>query len=255
LINKSLTLISADNGWVVIDGNGVDNAVTIENAGNVSIKKFSVKSKDKYGIYCKGSDSSELVLKNSYLIESGWGIVAENNCKINLVNNLIYNNKLTSNADGAGILIKDSNPDIVSAIVNNTITNNYHGVWSENAKVQIMNNIISRNIGGTGLVDSVGIYHSGTGISNNTYNDVWSNGWEYKGDALAGNGSINQDPQFVNIYQHNYGLLSGGYNPSSCIDAGNPDFIYNDAFRATNDLDRNDMGAFGGPDNYGWQSY
>jgi len=69
--------------------------------------------------------------------------------------------------------------------------------------------------------------------------------------GFAGEGNINEDPLFVaatngdgadyNGLAADWSLLAG----SLCIDAGNPDAMYNDI-----DGTRNDMGAYGGPTPY-----
>ena len=216
------------------------------------IQRLVVKSKDKYGIYCKGDNPTVFTLKNDTIKDSGWGIVIENNCQLTALNNLVYNNKNSSNTDGAGILIKNNfSYGIISEIRNNTIDSNYHGIWSENTDLKVTNNIITNNIGGIGTKGSTGIYHSGTGKSDNTFNDVYGNGLDYGGDAVAGNGSIVAYPKFIWLWQGDYRLKAVTTDYSLCIDAGNPEYIYNDWIYSTKSA-RNDMGAYGGPDNLGW---
>jgi len=249
VIDKKIKLTSNYAAGIVINGGGTDNAITIKNS-DISIQRFTIKSKDKYGIYC---ETGSVTMKNNFIIDSGWGAVAENNCQLTLLNNLIYNNKKADNKDGAGVLIKDNfSYNITSEIRNNVITDNYHGIWSENSNIKVLNNIITKNVGGVGSVESVGIYHSGLGKSDSYYNDVWSNGWNYKGDALAGNGSIDTNPKFISEAQRDYRLQTGTTDYSPCINTGYPEFIYNDGTLITDNDYRNDMGAYGGPDNIGW---
>ena len=136
-------------GTTIIDGGGSDNAVTISSGENILIQKLTIKSQDKYGIYCQSENATSIAFKNNYIIDSGWGIVAEDNCQITVLNNLIYNNKNSVNTDGAGILIKNNfSFGITSEIRNNTIDDNYHGIWSEDSNLKVMNNIITNQIGG-----------------------------------------------------------------------------------------------------------
>ena len=251
-IDKGVKLIGEFPTSVIIDGSSTDNTINITAGNNILIQRIVIKSKDKYGIYCQSENLITLTIKNSTLKDSGWGLAAEKNCQITAIDNLIYNNRNSSNTDGAGILIKNNvSYNIVSKIINNTIDDNYHGIWSENADLKVMNNIITSNVGGKGTMGSTGIYHTGTGKSDNTYNDVYGNGWDYGGDAKAGNGSIVVYPNFVWPVQRDYHLKTGTTDYSLCIDAGNPEFIYNDATYGTKSA-RNDMGAYGGPDNIGW---
>lgn len=104
----------------------------------------------------------------------------------------------------------------------------------------VRNNIIAFN-------DSCGFgsywYENGQVITHD-YNDIFSNGTDYCGWITPDTTEISTDPLFVNSAIRDYHLL-----PSSpCIDAGDPDTIYNDP-----DGSRNDIGAFGGPGAAGWK--
>jgi len=251
-LNKSLKLIGETSSSVVIDGLGNDNAINITDGKDILIQRVVLKSKDKYGIYCQSDNSVTLIIKNSTFKDSGWGLVAENNCQVTMLNNLIYNNRNSANTDGAGILIKNNfSYGITSEIRNNTIDDNYHGIWSENSNVKVMNSIITSNIGGTGVISNTGIYHSGDGKSDNSFSNVYGNSTDYGGDARPGNGCIVVLPGFVLVSQRDYRLKTGTTEYSLCIDAGHPEYIYNDV-NYTSNTARNDMGAYGGPDNLGW---
>jgi hypothetical protein len=251
VLDKKIRLVGELSGGAVINGGGIDNALTINNGSNISIERLAIQSKNKYAIYCSGKNQSSTTFKNLIIKDSGWGIVAEENCQLTVLNNLIYNNRNSDNTDGAGILIKNNfSYNLVSEIRNNTIDDNYHGIWSENSNLKVMNSIITNNIGGKGAKGSTGLYHSGDGNSDNTYNDVYGNGWDFGGDAKPGNGTLIVYPKFAWPSQRDYHLKTGtDYSP--CIDAGHPDYIYNDTNYSSNTV-RNDMGAYGGPDNVGW---
>lgn len=252
VLDKKIKLIGELSGSTIIDGKGNENALTINNGKDISIERFTIQSKDKYAIYCPGKNQTSAVFKNLIIKDSGWGIVAEENCQLTILNALIYNNRNSANTDGAGVLIKNnSSYGITSEIRNNTIDDNYHGIWSENSNVKVINSIITSNIGGAGAISNTGIYHSGDGKSDNTFSDVYGNGLEYGGDAKPGNGSIVVLPKFVWPSQRDYRLKSGSTDYSTCLDAGNPEYIYNDGTYSTKTA-RNDMGAYGGPDNIWW---
>ena len=248
VINKNIKLIGNYVISAIIDGQGDGPAITIEGADDFLIQRFTIKSEDEKAIYCSGENLSKGIIKNITIEDSYWGIYAEDNCDLTILNNLIYNNKNSSKTDGVGILVKNnSSHDFILEIRNNTIDDNYHGIWSENANLKVMNNIITNNLG---LSNSTGIYHTGDGESDNTYNDVWQNGFNYGEDAKAGNGSLIVSPKFVQAVQRNYKLKTGtDYSP--CLDAGHPEHIYNDKIYSSNTA-RNDMGAYGGPDNWQW---
>lgn len=252
VLDKKIKLVGELSGSTIIDGKGSGNAVTINNGKDISIERFTIQSNNKYAIYCLGENQTSATFKNLIIKDSGWGIVAEGNCQLTVLNNLIYNNNNFGNTDGVGILIKNNfSYGITSEIRNNTIDDNYHGIWSENSNVKVINSIITNNIGGTGVISNTGIYHSGDGESDNTFNNVYENTLNYGGDAKPGNGSIVVLPKFIWPSQRDYRLKSGSTDYSTCIDAGHPDYIYNDV-NFTSNTARNDMGAYGGPDNIGW---
>ncbi|MBK7141732.1 MAG: right-handed parallel beta-helix repeat-containing protein [bacterium] len=117
-----------------------------------------------------------------------------------------------------------------ATIINNTIVNSSGGgisSFSTDAPI-IRNNIIANNA-------KYGIHIDGGGPNDVSYNDVYGNQVAYYNVADPGPGHLAVDPMF----NPNYTLAPG----SPCINAGDPDSIYNDP-----DGSRNDMGAvpFGG---------
>ena len=252
VLDKKVKLSGELSGSTIVNGLGSDHALTITNGKDILIERFTFQSKDKYAIYCSGINQITATFKNLIVKDSGRGVVAEENCRLTILNSLIYNNKNSEKTDGAGILVKNNfSYAITTKIINNTIDDNYHGIWSENSNLEIMNNIITNNIGGLGTTGSTGLYHFGNGTSENTYNNVYGNGFDYGGNAVAGNGSIVVYPMFLWPAQRDYHLKTGSVDYSLCLDAGHPDYIYNDGTISTKTY-RNDMGAYGGPDNIGW---
>ena len=159
------------------------------------------------------------------------------NCKVDIMNNIITENSCYGTRKGAGGGISvgfygTGDPSLMGAnIINNTIINNYaqhkgNGIYVNKIDVEITNSIIRDNDGSVSsqiVIEGIG-YH----------------GCEY---MTRGRSS--------------YCLLTE--NESPCIDAGNPDNIYNDVLDGLNVLypalgdNRNDMGAFGGPHSKWWQ--
>ena len=100
---------------------------------------------------------------------------------------------------------------------------------------------------------STGLYLNG-GTVDNGYSDLWGNGQDLRGGVGTGDGGLFLDPKFVNTRERNYRLIWGsGDNISPCINTGHPNTEYNDGKLLTGDIYRNDMGAYGGPDNIGWE--
>lgn len=250
VINKNIKLIGSYAVSAIIDGQGNGPAITIIGADDFLIQKFTLKSGNGKAIYCSGENLSKGTIKNTIIKDSDWGIFIEGNCDLVILNNQIYNNRDSSNTDGAGILVRDNSAyDFTLEIRNNTIDDNYHGVWSENANLKVMNSIITNNTGGN---NSTGLYHDGDSEMITMYNNVWHNGFNYGGDASAGAGSLVVDPEFSNQSHRDYRLKWGTTYYSKCIDAGHSSYIYNDGTLVTSNVYRNDMGAYGGPDNIGW---
>lgn len=159
-------------------------------------------------------------------------------------NNLFEKNKATF---GSGGWIGDAFS--YAKIINNTIIKNHAeqkggALYTKNAAPTVMNSILWNNHAPEGSEIFV---ESGT--IDVTYSDVMS-GW-------TGTGNINVNPKLIS----NYSLL---HRNSLCIDAGNPDAMYNDpedpfhtgyAMFPARGLIRNDMGAFGGPGAIDWYGF
>jgi formylglycine-generating enzyme required for sulfatase activity len=108
----------------------------------------------------------------------------------------------------------------------------------ENAATTIVNSILWDE----GSGDEISLYESDIMVQ---YSNVRG--------GYAGEGNINADPLFANPAENNFELLDG----SPCIDAGNPDAVYDDVSNSDNPANaaypsaggvRNDMGAYGGPE-------
>lgn len=173
------------------------------------------------GAICCFSNSGPFILNNTILGNSAkfyGGIKCGTGTITNITGNIIVHN--TALYTCGAIACCDS-----TIIINNTITDNsggYGGIYCWDSSTTIINTIIWNN-------NPQEIYLSGGPITM-TYSDV-RGGW-------AGDGNIDSNPLFVNPANDDFHLCQG----SPCIDAGDPDPIYNDV-----DGTRNDMGCYGGP--------
>jgi hypothetical protein len=134
-------------------------------------------------------------------------------------------------------------------ITNNTIAKNCAemqggGIYTKNAAATVMNSILWNNE----APDGPEVYIE-SGTIDITYSDV-KGGW-------TGTGNLNVNPRLFGP------LLFLGFR-SPCIDAGNPDPLYNDpesifltghAQLPARGTLRNDMGAYGGPYAAGWWNF
>jgi hypothetical protein len=137
--------------------------------------------------------------------------------------------------NGGGILITNyqglvTRPAIHNnTIVDNEVTGQGGGIFSNRATPDIRNNIVVSNEG-------YGIYSAESTLVCD-YNDVWSNTTDYGGAASAGTGALSACPLFVDSLTHDYHLMAG----SPCIDAGDPSLPLDP------DSTRSDMGAIYSP--------
>jgi parallel beta-helix repeat protein len=140
--------------------------------------------------------------------------------------NIAYNNTALGNSEIRGAIYFWG--DNIQAL-NNTMDNNTAGfTYLNSTDCDVRNNIMSNNI-------EYGLQaRSYVGPNVNVtvdYNDIWNTtGPDYNAEAIPGGNDISADP----LYGDEYILTVG----SPCIDAGDPNPIYNDP-----DGSRNDMGA------------
>ncbi|MCP4704118.1 MAG: hypothetical protein GY865_05870 [candidate division Zixibacteria bacterium] len=190
----------------------IDNG---EGEGTV-LSGFTIRNGDTLSTVVMIGHASEAVIENnvfrnniSKVINPLTVIKVENRASIRY--NLFFDN------GGINTIWSDGNAEII----NNTIDSNERGVYSTSSLTVLRNNIITNNAE-YGTLGSFGEFD---------YNNVWNNG---SGNDIGPNG-ISSDPLFVDLTWHNYNIRLA----SPCVDAGDPDPIYND-LNGT----RNDIGAF-----------
>jgi len=163
-----------------------------------------------------------------------------------LKNNVIANNTATGSFNGGGGVYVDWEP---ITLENNTIVNNHSGdrgggIISTGTMTTVKNCII---YGNTATIAFDQIFRRYGGNATLTYTN-FEGTWQGPGDEV---GVINETPLFENT--ENYRLAPN----SLCIDAGNPDEIYNDKENPASPGEAlypslgsitNDMGAYGGQD-------
>ncbi|MGA1825034.1 MAG: right-handed parallel beta-helix repeat-containing protein [bacterium] len=196
-------------------------------------------------------NNSTIVVSNNRISDNSTGIYAYNNSHAILRNNRIDTNRLygiqTSGSECTilnNLIIKNKTGMYASSyddshLINNTIANNQeHGIYAHNSSLMVKNNIVSAN-------SSIGIYAVSNASLDITFNDVWNNGEDYfsasGGLASPSVGNISEDPLFVDIAHEDYHLRYTIDEISPCIDAGDPNPLYND-----HDDTINDMGYTGG---------
>jgi len=116
-----------------------------------------------------------------------------------------------------------------SWVINNTLDNNERGLFSIAGGGYVINNIITNS-----FERGIGAY-SCDNFTLLDYNDVWNNNPNYNTNCDPGVHDISENPMYFNPLSFDYSLNSC----SPCINAGDPDTIYND-----DDNTRGDMGAF-----------
>ncbi len=211
------------------------------------------------GIFnCSGIIRNNIIAYN-FSEEDNGGICGSNGI---IINNKIFNNIGDGIAEGDGqilnnIIYNNTRVGIYSSlgiIKNNLIYNNFTALYY--CYGDIINNIIyghttaSQTMGEcTGLIMN-NIFWGNNDVSNDFFwyssTPVYSCIQNWTG---GGEGNISVDPMFVDAVSGDFRLMKG----SPCIDAGNPAAEYFDAcIPPGRGTVRNDMGAYGGPQNCGW---
>jgi hypothetical protein len=198
---------------------------------------------------CDGIIINNTISENS--AEYGGGVCY---CYGTVCNNIISGN---SAKYGSGLYFCEG------TIKNNTISYNsaeYRGGGIYGCNYIISNNTISENSAGS---YGGGIYSCNSQMIINCI--IWENSADISGNQIdksstptysciqdwtgGGIGNISPDPKFE-VSGSNLFYLKPD---SPCIDSGNPETEYNDGcFPPGQKTDRNDMGAYGGPLNCGW---
>ncbi len=145
--------------------------------------------------------------RNGISLWANWGFMSGGYVGAYINRNLIYNNSKN------GIYCSGDDP-IEADLVNNTIVNNaengiYYGAEFDSTEFEIVNNIISDNATGIWSEDTLG--------ANIRYNNVWRNTKNYVNLAPAVT-DISVDPLFADPEENDFNLTS----TSPCIDAGDP---------------------------------
>ena len=197
------------------------------------------------GIYCTGSSPSltnvTISGNTAYrrLGGDGGGICCENSSP-SLVNVTISGND--GDDAGGGISCFSSSPSLENVTISGNAAESGGGIFCR-ASPSLVNCILWND-----RPQEIYIY---SGSVTATYSDI-QGGW-------TGTGNIDEDPMFVSGPLGDYHLCP--FTPSPCIDAGNPDPMYNDpedplilgyAMWPALGTVRNDMGVYGGPNADGW---
>jgi len=212
-------------------------------------------------------------------------IKVEGDSKVDIVGCIIHDNNTSSQAAAIEVVGSNDVFFSQNVIVNNTSSNCAGAIRCTASSPEISNNIVANNTGQWGafsLKNDSNVTMINNTISNNestnntpylmfllssiptiTNSIIIDNGEIYFPQStpeityscvtggFAGEGNIDENPLFVSPSDGdgsgydgltaNWSLQTG----SPCIDAGNPDAMYNDV-----DGSRNDMGAYGGPNPY-----
>ena len=289
-INVTLTentisgnIVDEAGGGIFVNSGGTAEVTLIGNviADNIVTNPFEKPPSDGGGIaaYASGPGKTTLKLTNNLITENeaavGGGIWAyaygPDDAVVTIVlnNNIIAGNKAVY---GAGIMFASGQTDTITKPGGSVICTSTNNIITENVA----------NVGDGGVhLHSGSTYGAGGLISLSSQNDIiWGNKPRREPQLLAvveggksgiatakasysdvgsirtsGGGTynsyrvINEDPLFINPENQVFLLQDN----SPCIDAGNPSLAYNDGcIPPAKGKERNDMGAYGGPNNCYW---
>lgn len=203
----------------------------IEGAGNQgvnieqctpSITNCRIVNNNGNGIFIK---NAKIELKNCIIQRNAGNGIRLDNGQISVSNSIFTGNK------EAGLYSTD-NADTIE-LTNAVVADNQEiGVNCQKGKLIIKNSIIYHNTDQIFWEDQ---------IPEVSFSDIQGI------DPYPGTENINLDPDFLDRTSYNI------TDQSPCIDAGDDSSIYNDKFfPPSQEMPRNDMGAYGGPEASGW---
>ena len=256
--------IISDNKSVSVNGSahaaGLNSSNTVIDLKNNEITNNIVETNvESWGVamHLGGLRSAESRIENNHFIGNHYigsgtfygGAMYISNSHPMVVNNIINNNE--ANLGGGIYLVNNSQPEFINnTIFSNTANNAGGGFYSNQTTLTILNSILWENLAPSGSQ----ICNNG-GFVNVNYSDV-EGGW-------SGMGNIDLDPELMDTVLTSGDTLFACLQYSSqCIDAGDPDSIYNDPEDPNNlgyalwpswGMVRNDMGAYGGPGAIEWR--
>jgi len=224
---NSETMAAKLIGFSITNGSNVNGAGIYCNDATPSLKNLKIYANTATssggGIYLYDSDArlDSLVINDNASPGDGAGLSCYNSDPL-VTRTLFYGNLSSSNG---GAISAYNGSDISLRHV--TVTENYANydgsgiacLW--NSTVTILNSIVYNN-------GVNGMFQSGSGEINATYSDLQDG----SGEPWYGQGCINLDPMFKDIENSDYTLELN----SPCIDAGDPDGIYNDPDGTTADM-------------------
>ena len=214
------TAISSSLKYCLIEGASKDG-INIDQA-QPQISNCRIVHNNGNGIIAKGKI---LPIQNCILANNALNGFRTNNARVSILNSIISNNQ------NSGILSSNKADSVI--LINSVVADNQvRGVDCPNGSVKIRNSIIYHNtvqINPQNLDATI------------TYSDIQDT------SVFPGTGNINSDPQFLD---HSLYTLSP---QSPCIDGGDTILADSDRyFPPSMGSSRNDMGAYGGPQAFGW---
>ena len=192
------------------------------------------------GIYCSGSSPmiTNCTISGNSADDAGGGIYCDSSSPT-IANCTISGN--SADDDGGGIYCGDSSPTITNCTISgNSAADRGGGIYCYSFSPTITN----CSLWGDSAPDGPEIYSSESLVVE--YSDV--------GGGYPGIGNIDADPLFMGAKGQRLGGYDFRLSPGSpCIDVGNPNASYSDVcLPPSMGSERNDMGAYGGPEACGW---
>ncbi|MBL9167136.1 MAG: right-handed parallel beta-helix repeat-containing protein [Verrucomicrobiales bacterium] len=258
-LRSGVNVVGSGFNSTTLRGLGDGTVVTAIGVTNSRFEGFRITRSGTTG------DSGVLISGGSLLLDNNWitgnldGVRIQSRSSSIIRNNIIQGNgSATDSIVNYGIISLNSTPLIANNLV---ISNSGVGIylaWPDSAGTQVINNTVSGNTdsgiwcyNGANAIIKNNIFRANvSGISAThgavpqiSFNDVVDNTWknydsQVGGIANPGPGDISVDPLFDEASSPPFALGIG----SHCINAGDPNPIYNDR-----DGTRNDIGCFGGP--------
>ncbi|MEW5801582.1 MAG: right-handed parallel beta-helix repeat-containing protein [bacterium] len=246
--NEPSGLYAGSSQLTVVSNHIAENiraGIHLEKGSSLVIQSNIIERNKEAGISSQSKDAVQMEVFLNRVFQNGRSGIDCQNATGKVYNNIVYKNR---EAGIRGCIAP-------LAVINNTIVGNGQAgvVMDDQTKeISIKNNIIAYNIE-SGIMSAQRGYSYNLLFANAGTGDCDPNclpcvrgqhaGYEDE-ESYQKIGQVIANPLFVDPNNHDYHLLPG----SPAIDAGDKDPVYADKnFPPSLGLDRNDIGAYGGP--------
>lgn len=178
--------------------------------GSLNVSDSTIEANRRFGILVYGYENpaaARMQARRNRVTGNGGGIYAYQVEDAEIVNNVSARNR------AYGVVVNVSGRGDAD-VWNNSLVDNRHGVWHQNGRASICNNIIANGDLNSSMTNAVGIYSDSSGAAVN-HNLLFGQRSKYV-NVQPGKGDVIKPPRFRDHSKGDYRLASG----SPAINAG-----------------------------------